>query len=159
MAVWQPDIDKVESHLRRQPDIYILETSLKTVETQRFRTMHRKKMYANVPVIDISPLLKGVDMEAMKETTNQIEKACKDSGFFLVSNHGVEVLEELCQVTTKFHQSMTEEEKNQIAIVAYNKENEKQIRNGYYLSIPGKKAVESYVCIYLTVVIIMLTPK
>lgn len=96
-----------------------------------------------VPTIDISPLF-GTNLEEKLVVATEIDKACRVSGFFFASNHGVDVLDDLVKTTRKFHQSLSEEEKLNLAIVAYNKNNTTQIRNGYYLPIKGKKAVESY---------------
>ena len=98
----------------------------------------------SIPTIDISALF-GSCAEEKQRVAKEIEAACLDTGFFLAANHGVDVLDELVRVTRKFHQSMSDEEKWQLAIVAYNEANTKQARNGYYLPIKGKKAVESYV--------------
>lgn len=97
-----------------------------------------------VPTIDISPLF-GTNFEEKLKVAAEIDKACRGSGFFFAANHGVDVLDDLVKTTRKFHQSMTEKEKWDLAIIAYNKENTTQHRNGYYLPIEGKKAVESYV--------------
>jgi isopenicillin-N synthase len=96
-----------------------------------------------VPTIDISPLFGGNLQDKLKVAA-EIDEASRSSGFFFASNHGVDVLDELVKTTRKFHQSLSEEEKWNLAIVAYNKENTVQKRNGYYLPIEGKKAVESY---------------
>jgi len=99
---------------------------------------------ANVPTINIAPLFEK-NLQDKLQVAKEIENACRDSGFFFISHHGLEnVLPELCNVTRKFHRNITEEEKLKLAIIAYNSENVKQIRNGYYLPIEGKKAVESY---------------
>uniref|UniRef100_A0A914VNI2 Fe2OG dioxygenase domain-containing protein n=1 Tax=Plectus sambesii TaxID=2011161 RepID=A0A914VNI2_9BILA len=97
---------------------------------------------ATVPTINIAPLF-GEDMEAKMQVAKQIDQASRGSGFFLVSHHGVDVLDELFRITKQFHTDLTDEEKWKLAIVAYNKDNVKQVRNGYYLPIKGKKAVES----------------
>jgi isopenicillin-N synthase len=97
---------------------------------------------AKVPTIDISPLLNGCSPEQISEVALQIKEACLDSGFFYASNHGIDV-ERLQDVVNAFHQRMTLAEKFKLAINAYNKEND-HVRNGYYMVIPGKKAVESF---------------
>nr|P05189.1 RecName: Full=Isopenicillin N synthase; Short=IPNS [Hapsidospora chrysogena]pir/A24567/ isopenicillin N synthase (EC 1.14.11.-) [similarity] - fungus (Acremonium sp.) [Acremonium sp.]CAA26927.1 unnamed protein product [Hapsidospora chrysogena]prf//1112222A synthetase,isopenicillin N [Hapsidospora chrysogena] len=97
---------------------------------------------ANVPRIDVSPLF-GDDKEKKLEVARAIDAASRDTGFFYAVNHGVD-LPWLSRETNKFHMSITDEEKWQLAIRAYNKEHESQIRAGYYLPIPGKKAVESF---------------
>ncbi|KAL2008186.1 hypothetical protein VTN00DRAFT_8168 [Thermoascus crustaceus] len=97
---------------------------------------------ANVPKIDVSPLF-GDDMEQKMKVARAIDAASRDTGFFYAVNHGINV-QRLSEKTKEFHMSITDQEKWRLAIRAYNKEHQKQIRNGYYLPIPGKKAVESY---------------
>ncbi|WEW54859.1 isopenicillin N synthase family oxygenase [Emydomyces testavorans] len=98
--------------------------------------------YANVPKIDVSPLY-GDDMEQKRKVAAAIDAASRDTGFFYAVNHGIDV-RYLSESTEKFHMSITDEEKWQLAIRAYNSANKSQIRSGYYLPIPGKKAVESF---------------
>lgn len=100
-----------------------------------------------VPTIDISPLF-GTNVQEKLKVAEKIDRACKGSGFFFASNHGVDTLDDLVKTTRKFHQSLSEKEKWDLAIVAYNKDNTTQKRNGYYLPIEGKKAVESYVSVF-----------
>lgn len=97
---------------------------------------------ANVPRIDVSPLFGDNAAEKMK-VAKAIDAASRDTGFFYAANHGIDV-NRLSQMTAKFHMSVTDEEKWDLAIRAYNKEHQDQIRAGYYLPIPGKKAVESF---------------
>lgn len=99
-------------------------------------------MQANVPRIDISPLF-GQDATKKMEVAKQIDEASKGHGFFLAENHGIDVLG-LAEVTNKFHQTVSPEEKWDLAIAAYNPDNSKQKRNGYYMPIEGKKAVQSF---------------
>jgi len=105
-------------------------------------TVPEKVPYANVPVIDVSPLF-GDDIEAKKRVADQIHAASRDSGFFYASKHGINV-QKLSEETRKFHMSVTDEEKWDLAIRAYNSDHQKQVRNGYYLPIPNKKVVESF---------------
>ena len=95
----------------------------------------------DVPTVDVSPLF-GDNTDAKMCVANQIHLACRGSGFFYISNHGIEV-DKLQEVINDFHQTMTNDEKWNLAINAYNKDNSRN-RNGYYMAIPGKKAVESY---------------
>ncbi|KAL2758891.1 hypothetical protein ACRALDRAFT_1062006 [Sodiomyces alcalophilus JCM 7366] len=97
---------------------------------------------ANVPRIDVSPLF-GDDKEAKLRVAKQIDEVSRGTGFFYAVNHGVD-LPGLSRNTAKFHQEITDDEKWELAIRAYNKEHQSQVRSGYYLSIPGKKAVESF---------------
>jgi len=96
-----------------------------------------------IPTINIAPLFRD-DLESKMKVAKQIDDVCRGNGFFLVSNHGVEILNDFFKITKQFHISVTDEERFKLAIVAYNKDNVKQVRNGYYLPIKGKKAVESF---------------
>ena len=96
---------------------------------------------ATVPRIDVAPLY-GDDQEAKLRVAAQIDAASRDTGFFYAVNHGID-LPWLSRETSKFHQSITQDEKWKLAIRAYNKENDNKIRAGYSLPIEGKKAVES----------------
>jgi isopenicillin-N synthase len=96
---------------------------------------------AEVPTIDVSPLL-GSDPDAKKSVAAEIDRACRGSGFFYAAGHGIDV-HRLQDRVEAFHQQMTDDEKFRIAINAYNSANP-HVRNGYYMAIPGKKAVESF---------------
>src|SRR5688572_30175336 len=96
---------------------------------------------AEVPFIDIAPLSSGTP-EQKRKVAQQIDKACRGSGFFYAVNHGIDV-EKLQDVVNRFHNTMTDEEKHRLAINAYNPANP-HVRNGYYMAVKGKKAVESY---------------
>ncbi|MDK1288213.1 2OG-Fe(II) oxygenase family protein [Pseudoalteromonas umbrosa] len=98
--------------------------------------------FAKVSRIDVSPLF-GNDISKKIEVAKLIDQASKESGFFLAENHGLDV-QGLAEVTTQFHQKITPEEKWNLAIEAYNPQNKKQKRNGYYMPIEGKKAVQSF---------------
>lgn len=97
---------------------------------------------ANVPKIDVSPLF-GDNIEEKMKVARAIDAASRDTGFFYAVNHGIDV-NRLSQKTKEFHMSITDQEKWDLAIRAYNKEHQDQIRAGYYLPIPNKKAVESF---------------
>lgn len=97
--------------------------------------------YIDVPIIDVSPL-SGNDIDAKMDIANQIRRACRGMGFFYAANHGVDI-EKLQDIADRFHQTITDDEKWNLAINAYNKNNART-RSGYYMAIKGKKAVESY---------------
>ena len=97
--------------------------------------------HASVPVIDISGL-SGHDAAVKKDIADQIDRACRGSGFFYAANHGVD-LAALQTITTDWHMAMTDEEKFELAIKAYNPANPRN-RNGYYMAVKGKKANESF---------------
>lgn len=96
---------------------------------------------ADVPTIDMSPLF-GNSQSEKEGVAHEIEKAFRGTGFFYAANHGVD-LRRVRDVVSEFHRTMTAEEKFDLAIRAYNKNNQ-HVRNGYYLAIKGKKAVESF---------------
>jgi isopenicillin-N synthase len=96
---------------------------------------------ADVPTIDMSPLF-GDDLSEKERVAHEIEKAFRGSGFFYAANHGVNV-QKLQEVVNEFHRTMTDDEKFELAINAYNKNNS-HVRNGYYMAIKGKKAAESF---------------
>jgi isopenicillin-N synthase len=96
---------------------------------------------AEVPTIDITPLF-ATDRAEKRRVAAEIDRACRGDGFFFAAGHGINV-HLLQDVVEAFHQRMTTEEKRRIAIHAYNDANP-HVRNGYYMAIPGKKAVESF---------------
>lgn len=95
----------------------------------------------DIPVIDIS-VLSTDDQAAKSQAAEKIHSACRSSGFFYASGHDLN-LDEFRNFTTSFHFTLPQSEKWRVAINAYNKSNP-HFRNGYYMAIPGKKAVESY---------------
>lgn len=98
-------------------------------------------MMADVPTIDLSPYLTG-DAEGKCRVAREIDAASRASGFFYATGHGID-LATLESVTSGFHRAMSEAEKWDIAINAYNAANPRS-RNGYYMAVAGKKANESY---------------
>jgi len=96
---------------------------------------------AEVPTIDISPLARS-DSPAKRRVATEISRACRQSGFFYATGHSIDV-GRLQDEVNEFYRTMTEEEKSRIAIHAYNPANP-HIRNGFYMALPGKKAVESF---------------
>lgn len=95
----------------------------------------------DIPTIDITPLA-GEDEEAKALVARQIHCACRSSGFFYVSNHGIDIVT-FHFIVNEFHRTITEEEKWDLAINAYNKSNS-QTRSGYYMAKRGEKVVESF---------------
>ncbi|MET9290622.1 2OG-Fe(II) oxygenase family protein [Streptomyces sp. NPDC003077] len=96
---------------------------------------------SEVPTIDVSPLF-GDDANEKLRVAQEINKACRGSGFFYAAGHGIDV-QLLQDVVNEFHRTMTDQEKYDLAINAYNKNNP-HVRNGYYMAVKGKKAVESW---------------
>jgi isopenicillin N synthase-like dioxygenase len=59
---------------------------------------------ANLPVIDVSPLVAGGPAAEMNTVARQIQAACRDRGFFYVTGHGVPdgLLTELADASAEF---------------------------------------------------------
>lgn len=93
--------------------------------------------------IDISPLF-GDNIEAKIDVAKKIDRFCRDTGFFFISNHAIDCLDELFDRTQRYHLSENEDEKFKMAINAYNEKNT-NVLAGYYMSVKGVKAVESLV--------------
>jgi len=120
-----------------------------TVPVFRFEVVTVTKDYkmitkqANVPTIDMSPLF-GNDEHAKMEVARQIDEACRGTGFFFASGHGMTCLEEFFNIVNNFHQNLTEEEKWKMAIAAYEPKHTDHVLTGYYLPIKDKKTVQSF---------------
>lgn len=99
--------------------------------------------FIDIPVIDIAPLLLNNDLNAKNMVADQINVACRGSGFFYISNHGIDVYK-LQSVVYDFFNTITEDEKFNIAVNAYNKSSTHN-HLGYYLPIPDKKPSERFV--------------
>ncbi len=97
--------------------------------------------FIDIATIDISPL-SGNNLTSKLYVANQISAACKETGFFYISSHGIDV-RKLQKVANKFFGTITQYEKWNLAINAYNKNNSRN-HSGYYMAMPGKKAVESF---------------
>jgi len=98
-------------------------------------------MPAAIQTIDVSPLF-GEERQARLRVAAEIDRACRGLGFFYAAGHGIEV-RRMQEEVDLFHRKMTDEEKFRIAIHAYNVANP-HVRNGYYMAVKGRKAVESF---------------
>ncbi|CAO2830942.1 unnamed protein product [Amaranthus hypochondriacus] len=73
--------------------------------------------FKSIPVIDISPLVAKSDDEKMAEdegvceVVKQLDKACREAGFFYVKGHGIpnSLLKEVRDITRKFFELPLEE--------------------------------------------------
>lgn len=101
----------------------------------------KKQRTLIVPRIDMNAL-KGDDAIAKCEAARQIDEVSRGHGFFYAANHGIDV-ENLVDTTRFMHQAVPDDEKFDLAITAYNAQNDRS-RAGFYLSIEGKKAPESF---------------
>ncbi|MDW9366947.1 isopenicillin N synthase family oxygenase [Sinorhizobium meliloti] len=95
----------------------------------------------HVPKIDIGAL-RGGDQAAKLEIAREIDEICRGTGFFYATNHGIDV-HALVETTRMLHRAVPPDEKYDLAIKAYNPKNNRS-RAGFYLSIEGKKAPESF---------------
>eukprot|EP01097_Dermamoeba_algensis_P007698 TRINITY_DN4913_c0_g1_i1.p1 TRINITY_DN4913_c0_g1~~TRINITY_DN4913_c0_g1_i1.p1 ORF type:complete len:320 (-),score=67.16 TRINITY_DN4913_c0_g1_i1:36-995(-) len=70
-----------------------------------------------IPIIDISPLVINGPVEQRKQIGIQLDRACREVGFFYVKGHGIDpqYLESLFQIAKEFF-DLPQEEKNQISI-------------------------------------------
>lgn len=102
---------------------------------------------AVIPTIDMSPLF-GNDIDFKMEVARQIDAACRDTGFFLVKGHSIDCLDSFFKIVDHFHQTITDEERWDMAIAAYNKNNVDHVLTGYYLPIKDKKVVQSFVSLF-----------
>lgn len=99
--------------------------------------MSTQDSFTNIPVIDFDPFLKG-SIEDKKQVASEIDKACREVGFFYLKNHGVpqELLDRVL-IQSKLFFGMPENEKMKIKkkdtsfVTGYNpKFNEKVSRLG-----------------------------
>jgi isopenicillin N synthase-like dioxygenase len=76
-------------------------------------------MSASLPVVDISPFLStsSTTLEQRNECAKSISTACRDSGFFYLTNHGIppERTNEILHLARTFFLEASEEEKMSIA--------------------------------------------
>ena len=90
-----------------------------------------------IPIIDIAPLF-GDDMEAKLNVGKQIDKVCRFTGFFQITNHGIPNLEILTEKGFEFFQKLTTEQKMAMASKKFNPQN-KHVYRGYFpASVNGK---------------------
>ncbi len=73
--------------------------------------------YGHLPVINMAPLFSSDGSAARKDVARQIEKACRASGFFYVTGHGVptSVLTAMDQASRQFF-SLAEEQKMEVSM-------------------------------------------
>ena len=71
----------------------------------------------SLPIIDIAPLVRGLDGAAQDEVAGQIDEACRDHGFFYVVGHGVpeELQQRLDRLARAFF-ALPDEHKAEIAM-------------------------------------------
>ena len=72
-----------------------------------------------LPIIDFSPFLDPASTPAAKRTTAlEIDRACRDVGFFYLSNHGIdaEITHNILDNARRFFEKASPEEKSGLAI-------------------------------------------
>ncbi|KUJ17103.1 Clavaminate synthase-like protein [Mollisia scopiformis] len=100
---------------------------------------------AYVPIIDFSPFLDPSSTdENKKKTALEIDKACREIGFFYLSNHGVdeELRAAMLSRAKSFFENATEEEKKSISIKPAGTENGDDARGFQKVDGRGKGAHE-----------------
>jgi isopenicillin N synthase-like dioxygenase len=73
---------------------------------------------SQLPIIDFSPFLDlGSTVEAKRTTALQVDQACREVGFFYLSNHGVDLalMEAIVRNARIFFKTATQDEKNATA--------------------------------------------
>lgn len=99
-------------------------------------------MSIKIPIIDISAMY-GDDLNAKQEIARQIDEACRKSGFFQISNHGVkDDLRVLTSETFRFFKSLTLEQKMSLARKKYSPENKHVYRGFFPATINGKEGFD-----------------
>ncbi|XP_055346169.1 uncharacterized protein LOC129593743 [Paramacrobiotus metropolitanus] len=119
-----------------------LTTSTKIFEVQ----IYNAKMLTtevSIPTIDMSPLY-GDNTAAKLEVARHIDAACRGTGFFFAKGHGVDCLREFFNIVDHFHKKITDKERWEMAIAAYDPQHKDHILTGYYLPVKDKKTVQSF---------------
>lgn len=91
--------------------------------------------------INIGPLFLN-DQNAKRQVARQIDEACRKSGFFMISNHGVDNLNQVWQQTTRFFQTLTADEKQKLAAAKWNPQNKNSYRGFFPSSTNGKEGFD-----------------
>lgn len=76
-------------------------------------------MAAALPIIDFGPFLDPeASLEAKKNVALELDRACRDVGFFYLKNHGVplELIKAMLDSAREFFEKATPEEKEKIAL-------------------------------------------
>lgn len=74
---------------------------------------------STLPIIDFSPFLDESSTSTAKlATALEIDKACRDVGFFYLSHHGIQthLLESMLETAKSFFEENTREEKDLLAV-------------------------------------------
>ena len=74
---------------------------------------------SSLPVIDFSPFLSSDSSpERKRATAKEIDRACRDVGFFYLKNHGIpqELMQRMLENARTFFETATAEEKRLLAI-------------------------------------------
>lgn len=99
-------------------------------------------MSKSIEIIDIQALF-GNDLEKKIKVAKQIENSCKQTGFFGISNHGIEELERLGEYTFNFFKHLSKEQKFELKSFTWNKNNTNTYR-GYFPSVIGKEGFVNF---------------
>ena len=89
-----------------------------------------------IPTIDIAPLF-GEDMQAKLLVGQQIDKVCRHTGFFQITNHGVKGLDVLSNKAFEFFEKLSKEQKLAMSPKKFNPNNNHIYRGYFPASVNG----------------------
>lgn len=94
-----------------------------------------------IPVIDIAPLF-GDDMEAKLQVGKQIDKVCRYTGFFQITNHGIKELDKLSERAFEFFKNLNKDQKLAMSPKKFNPNNNHIYRGYFPASVNGKEGFD-----------------
>ena len=102
-----------------------------------------KKKFHKIPIINIFSLFNNSSIKKTNSVINQIHDAVKEYGFFIVTNHGIDLslLNSIENLSNKFF-SLNNNLKLSLSPKKWNKSN-KNIYRGYFpSSVNGKEGID-----------------
>jgi isopenicillin N synthase-like dioxygenase len=96
-----------------------------------------------IPLIDIGPLYSN-DVKAKREVGQQIDDVCRKSGFFQISNHGIDsdLLKKLTSESFSFFRKLSTEQKMKLARRRFNPKNDNKYRGYFPATANGKEGFD-----------------
>lgn len=98
-------------------------------------------MDSKIPVIDISALF-GNDLNAKQLVASQIDSVCRQSGFFQITNHGIEKLANLTAEALRFFKTLSLEQKMSLSANKFNPNNKHTYRGYFPAKVNGKEGFD-----------------
>ena len=96
---------------------------------------------SQIQTIDIGPLFTS-DITAKLNVARQIDAVCRGTGFFVISNHGIDNLDGLTQEAFRFFKGQTTEQKLKLAPNKWNPANKNTYRGYFPSSVNGKEGLD-----------------